>query len=538
MSFNSALFNYKKNETMLSGKHFRRKTMITAYETDVVEEQETGPTVDPDLIYYWDFTDANYTEEKITKNAIFQLTESDNNVLRSQITDIYGEIGVPAFTEANKFISAINNNQPFPVGTFDNIKLEPEITFLYEYNVSGGFDLFQNANQSAAMLFIQPEMLYNFGTTASSSDPDDPLQPSGLSSTLNANARNQYLRSVNTSYPDNPNFNISMFRPGGTVYTHPDFDHNTIATQGVFPYCVNAKKHQLAFGTRINGDYRYFFVYHNKKYIEKSMGSSSANYTNWNRHLPLFLFREANGDAIMNLKSIKIYKRFLEPDEIDDKTDRFPFLYHFVCDPYNTYLNWTSTSSRFEKVVQANHVQYIQFNDSGAIYSKIGLKPLDMSSPVIWYEYELEVVSPSSTFGIEFWNNYSNTPYGTYTNNYFDSMFNGIAFGIDGTQKIKYKCGATIVLTSTDIALSQKKYLSFAYTANDVKFYYDKSLIGTVLRANDDSLWTSIEAQTALNNHTRFGVFNIGLSVQNKLHFIVRHSFTEDRGFLDNEVLI
>ena len=541
MSFNSALYNYKRNETMLSGKHFRRKTMVTAYESDVVEEeggQETGPTVDPDLIYFWDFSAANYTEEKITKDPIFQLTESDGTACRSQITDIYGEIGVPAYTQANKYISARNNNQPFPLTTFDHFKLEPEITFLYEYNVSGGFNLFQNTNKKSTMLFIQPEMLYRFGTVASSSDPDDPLQPSGISSPINVSTGLQTLRSANTGYPNIPNFSISMFRPGGTNFYHSDFDHDTLTTQGVFQYCVNGTGHKLAFGTRTDETYRYFFVYHNKKYFEKSVGSSVGNYTNWNRHLPLINFRETTGDAVMNLKSIKIYKRFLQPDEIDNKTDRFPFLYHFVCDQTNTYLNWQSTSSRFDKVVGDNHVQYIQFNDDGAIYSYIGLNPLDMTSPVIWYEYELEVVSTWASFGIEFWNNYSNTPYGTYSNNYFDSTFNGLAFGIDGSQYIKYKCGSTIVSTSTPIALSQKKYLSFAYTANDVRFYYDKTLIGTVLRTNDDSLWTSIEAQTALNNHTRFGVFNIGLSVQNKVHFIVRHSFNEDRGLLNNDVLI
>ena len=39
MSFNSAVFNYERNETMLSGKHFRQKTMVTAYETDNVKNE-------------------------------------------------------------------------------------------------------------------------------------------------------------------------------------------------------------------------------------------------------------------------------------------------------------------------------------------------------------------------------------------------------------------------------------------------------------------------------------------------------------------
>ena len=39
MSFNSAILNYERNETMLSGKHFKRKTMITAYESDNVEKE-------------------------------------------------------------------------------------------------------------------------------------------------------------------------------------------------------------------------------------------------------------------------------------------------------------------------------------------------------------------------------------------------------------------------------------------------------------------------------------------------------------------
>jgi hypothetical protein len=91
MSFNSAILNYERNETMLSGKHFKRKTMITAYESDVVPVVEEP--LDPDLLYYWDFSSQNYTEEKVSKNALFKLYEDNLSTFRPQVIDVYGATG-------------------------------------------------------------------------------------------------------------------------------------------------------------------------------------------------------------------------------------------------------------------------------------------------------------------------------------------------------------------------------------------------------------------------------------------------------------
>jgi hypothetical protein len=191
-----------------------------------------------------------------------------------------------------------------------------------------------------------------------------------------------------------------------------------------------------------------------------------------------------------------------------------------------------TTHANITKVIDFNHVLYLQFNNNISVYSKITTGyAIDMTSPVIWYEYELELRSTSSTFAIEFFNNFANNS--TYTNNYFNSSFSGLSFGVDGNQLIKFKCGDTITTTGITFPLNTKKYLSFAYTATEVKFYYDKQLVGTVLKTDDDSLWTHLESQTG---ETRFGVFNLGSS-GNRAHFLVRHSFIEDRGALNNEVL-
>ena len=527
MSFNSAILNYERNETMLSGKHFKRKTMITAYESDVVPVVEEP--LDPDLLYYWDFSSQNYTEEKVSKNPLFKLYEHTFATFRPQVIDVWGNRGVRAGYNGLT-IQANNAGNPFPVGSLDNIA-QDNLTFLFEYSLSGGLDLRENISYKGAMLFFTCDLSYKFGTQASSLDEDDPLQPSGIHTTITSKDERQLERAMTTN-PTIANFTIYAHRPGHySFYGAGSFEHRTKTVEGEFPYCVNADRHQLAIGYRSKPDgKKYFFIRHNKVYLEKVIGETEQRKIHYNRHLPLITFREREEDGNCILKSIKVFNRFLEDDEIEDKIDRFPFLYHHIVET----LNYQNTShANITKVIDFNHVLYLQYNNDIVVYSKITVGyGIDMSSPVIWYEYELELRSTSSTFGIEFFNNFFNASY-INTNNYFNSSFSGLSFGVDGNQLIKFKCGDTISTTGITFPLNTRKYLSFAYTATEVKFYYDKQLVGTVLKTDDDSLWTHLESQTG---ETRFSVFNLGSS-GNRAHFIVRHSFIEDRGALNNEVL-
>jgi hypothetical protein len=87
-------------------------------------------------------------------------------------------------------------------------------------------------------LFFIPNLCYKFGTTASSSDPDDALQPSGIESSINPKDLRQFERAMTTD-PTNPNFNITAYRPAHySFYNANAYDHRTKAVQGVFPYCV------------------------------------------------------------------------------------------------------------------------------------------------------------------------------------------------------------------------------------------------------------------------------------------------------------
>ena len=528
MSFNSAVLNYERNETMLSGKHFKRKTMITAYESDVVPVVEEP--LDPDLLYYYDFSSQNYTEEKVSKNPLFKLYEHTFATFRPQVIDVWGNRGVRAGYNGLT-IQANNAGNPFPVGSLDNIA-QDNLTFLFEYSLSGGLDLRENISYKSAMLFLITEISYKFGTIASSLDPDDENQPSGIHSTITSKDERQIERAMTTNTTSS-NFNIYSHRPTHySYYSAGSYEHRTKAVQGEFPYCVNADRHQLAFGYRTKEDgKKYFFIRHHKKvYLEKLIGIAEQRKIVYNRHLPLVSFREREEDGNCVLKNIKVFNRFLEDDEIEDKIDRFPFLYHHIVEN-QCYIN--TSHANITKVIDFNHVLYLQYNNDIVVYSKITVGyGIDMSSPVIWYEYELEIRSSASTFGIEFFNNFINASY-INTNNYFNSSFSGLSFGVDGNQLIKFKCGNTITTTGITFPLNTKKYLSFAYTSTEVKFYYDKTLIGTVLKSADDSLWTHLESQTG---ETRFGVFNLGSS-GNRAHFLVRHSFTEDRGALNNEVL-
>ena len=531
MSFNSAIYNHQNPGNMTSGESFSKKTMLTAYESDVVAVVEEP--LDPDLLYFYDFSSENYRDEKVSKNSLFQLYEPDLSTFRPQVTDVYGNKGVqPAYN--GRKIQANNSNNPFPVGSLDNIS-QDNLTFLYEYSLSGGLDLRENISYRATMLFLIPEMAYKFGTEAVNSDPDDPLQPSGIQSSITGKDTRQSERAMTTN-PNNSTFNISAHRPSHySFYAANAYEHRAKCVQGEFPYCVSADRHQLAFGYRTKADgNKYFFIrHHDNVYLERLIGVAEQNHIHYNRHLSLLTFQEREGDGDCILKYIKVFNRFLEDDEIQGKIDRFPFLYHHLVDSSN-YQN--TTHANITKVVDFNHVLYLQFDDNIAVYSKItsGYGINHVTSPVIWYEYELELRNATNTFAIEFFNNFTNNS--TYTNNYFSSSFPGICLGVDGNQLLKFKCGNTITTTTTTFPLNTRKYLSFAYTATEVKFYYDKTLIGTVLKTTDDSLWNHLDTQTG---ETRFSIFNLGLTTNgNRAHFIVRHSFTEDRGNLNNDVLI
>jgi len=450
---------------------------------------------------------------------MFQMYETNGANIRPQVTDIYGVTGVRACVRdvgANNFLEVNNNGQSFPLGTFDNLNPD-NLTFRYEYSVEGGFDLRNNVSYKPTGLFIEPTMLYKFGTAASSTDPDDPNQPSGLSDTMNGKDERAFLRSMNTD-PTATSFNISSFRPGGRTYLSLFGLHRDVV-DGTFPYCVNGTKHQLAFGYRTKADGLYFFMYHNKQFREEKMSSSLDVKTNFNRHLPLIKIREREGDFLMVLHSIKIYNRFLEASEFDEFERRFPFLYHYIASDY------VVDNTKITKVIDFNHVQYLQFIADYASNCGSSISLLDFTKP-IWYEYEIELVSSTSTFGIEFFNvlnSLGNATYLQYTNNYFDSSWDGLAFGIDGNQFLKYKCGNTIQTTTTSVPLNQKKFISFLYTSTEVKFYYDKTLIATVLRSSDASLFTHCEG---LTQATRLSVFNLGAS-NNRVHFLVRHNNTD-----------
>jgi len=533
MSFNSAIYDYERNETMLSGPHFKRKTMVTTYESDVVAvPPEEVEQLDPDLLFYYDLSDTNYTEEKVSKDPMFQMSETGSATMRPQVIDIYGVKGVKSsyrdYGSTNVKIEVNNNSQSFPVGTFDNINPD-NLTFRYEYSIEGGFDLKENVSFEPTGLFIEPEFFYKFGTSSSSSDPDDPLQPSGLSNAMNGKDRRAFLRAMNTDPTTTP-FNINSFRPGGREYQSL-FEQHRDVINGTFGYCVNGNKHQLAFGYRTKADGLYFFMYHNKKYYDEKMSSSLDVKTHINRHLPLLTFRERYDDFNMVLHSIKIYNRFLEASEFDDFERRFPFLYHYVSTDY------VIDNTKVSRVIDFNHVQYLEFLTDYASNPGPLPTPFDFTK-AIWYEYEIEIQSSTSTFAIEFFNvlnTQGNATYLQYTNNYFDSSWDGLAFGVDGNQFLKYKCGNTIQTTTTSVPLNQKKFISFLYTSTEVKFYYDKTLVATVLRSSDASLFTHCEG---LTQATRLSVFNLGAS-NNRAHFLVRHNNTDgisDLPTADNSV--
>lgn len=520
MSFNQGVYDHEMNETMLSGKHFRRKTMVTAYESDVVVEEEI-PVIDPsliDLVYHWDFgSSTNYLMEQITKNTHFDVTGP-----RSQFLDIYGNKGLLL----DSTIRVENGGSSFtPTNVFDNLNTD-NLSFKVKYSCVQSFELASHTFGEDAWVDFIFRILYKYGTVKNSDDYDDPLNPSGFENNFNAKNTALTQKNIFETIDGNSTIDIAMTPFSTRFYNYSDLNHTYLATQGVFPYSMGAKDLVICFGHRTKPDgYKYQFLYINKTYVEQQVGLASDTKMYFNRHLPLFEIIENRRKADVTINDVKIYKRFLEVDEIEEYTPEFPFLYHFVCGRRFTYSN----HANIIKTVEINFAIYATFTDNSVMYAN---GPLDYTNG-IWYEYELELLSSTSKFGIEFFRTQANNnDYNTDTNNYFDSSFNGLCLGVDGNQFIKYKCGNTIVTTTTVFPLNTRKYISFYYTPDQVLFYFDKILVGTVDKSTDPSLWNEIVTET--DGMARFSIFNLGVS-NNKAHFIVRHG-TEDRGLLDNSV--
>jgi hypothetical protein len=331
-----------------------------------------------------------------------------------QVQDFNGETGIIIAPTYN-VMRADNNGAPFPLGAFDHISDE-NFTISFEYSLADEFDIADNPDGRDTTFKLNISFLGKYETDVASQDIDDPLQPSGIMYSLNSKLLTYSPTNMNLDTSQLPTLVLVGFRPSKytdgdelSFYASNTFNHTSLTTQGHFPY-NRSGKHTIAFGYRTKADGKYFFTYHDREtYFEKRMTTQTDLKMIKNRHLPLFTIYDggASYHHTVVMKKIKIYNRFLEAIEIPERVDRFPFLYHFVTGLDKTYVNHSHANiTRVRE--KYTHVQYLQFNDSVVIYANIvvGVNGLDLTSPVIWYEYEMEVCSTTSTFALEFFNVY------------------------------------------------------------------------------------------------------------------------------------
>lgn len=478
-------------------------------------------SADSSMVYGWDFSALDYTIEQVGGAAIMEMHESDGSTFRSQYVDEWGQVGIvpskhSASGKGTQKIQVANMGQPFPLGTFDSFSRR-NITFRYDYSVIDSYYVFNNLLNEATSLFIEPSLAYKFGTQPpASNDRDDPAMMSGLQSIVNCKDTRQFQRAMLELANSDP-MQINSYRPGHTSFHNENkFGWRCIATQGQFQYNVTASNHQLAFGLYEDSGTLRFWIRHNKIYFENIVSYTADIQLLINRHVPFIEFREREGDALMTLKSIRIYNRKLEASEFDELIPKHAFKYHHIVDDRA----WVYTSPAVITILSSGY-ECLKFDQDATIYprcSDVSLLP-NIFAGDLFYEFQLEFADLASTFAVEFFNN---TDTGLYTSapttNYFDSGNTGIALGINGSANLTYKAGNTLVDTAFVVPLATSQRVSFFASQSEVKFYLGGQLVGTVLRAVDSSFWDS-----TANTNFYMSVFSFG-GIGNRIIHLVKHA--------------
>ncbi|MAO21169.1 MAG: hypothetical protein CMJ25_10500 [Phycisphaerae bacterium] len=527
---------------MTADERFGRKTMITDYEKPVVED--TGPQYDPNLIYYWDFTrDATEYDKEIISNGDSTLDFieiNSGNPLRPQFTDFYGNLGIHIgnYTDDNGTLHSGNTSigisaNPSIAATF------PTENFTIQMEVST-FD--DKLLDSGRICDLRPviEIFYNFNTTALPPDTDGNAS-SGLTSSLNGKDIKYYHRQTVFLHDSNGNLDPTtqqiLIRPSHQ-YRHL-YDWNT-STEGQYPMNEDAERHTLTLVIERypNGELWFKHYTDDVLYLENRITTDPNYKFYYNNTIAFLKIKEVNltnALSTMVMKNIKIYDRVLTISELTSPVPFHKFRYHFVSDTSQTYktdavithvrsisgYNRNANPPIMNKSIFTADVSYtasksVNSNQIANLYNNDW-----------WIEYDLEYTTTTSVFAIQMFNNNNNT---TAFYNYYTTNHDGIVWGIDNGF-LKYRCGSTVITTTTAIASGDRNFYSVFINQNECKFYYNRTLQATVLKTSDPSFWNNNGNQGYF-----FGLINSGAS-NNVAHFLVKIA-NEDLGTESNPITI
>jgi len=288
-----------------------------------------------------------------------------------------------------------------------------------------------------------------------------------------------------------------------------------------------------------NGELWFKHYTDNVLYLENRITTDPNYKFYYNNTIAFLKIKEVNltnALSTMVMKNIKIYDRVLDITELTPGIVFHKFRYHFVSDTSQTYQNDTSALTHVRSISGYNRnanppimnksifIGDVSYTASKSVNSD---QIANLYNNDWWIEYELEYITTTSIFAIQMFNNNSNLT--TYVD-YYGATQDGIVWGVSNGF-LKYKCGSTIVTTTTAIASGDRKFYSVFISQNECKFYYNRILQATVLKTSDPSFWNN-----NANQGYFFGLINT-TSSNNVAHFLVKIA-NEDLGTESNPITI
>lgn len=469
---------------------------------------------DTSLLYHWDFSRSqlNYNKEIISNgDPSLSFVENAGIAFRSQATDVYNQTGIVVDQNSSFQIDPISEERIASIN-MDNFTLQ--FQFSIEDDMLGATGLIAHTKD----LTFKVKFCYNYNDV-SSTPTDDANVSSGFALTINAGANKIYNRVTYLGVNDDGTF--PLIPTHGNIWSYdpayPNFYDHSTSTQGQFPLDVSKRNQTITIRTRIeysSPPTRYYEIFiDNVMYVQFSTGLSNKSIF-LNKTIP-FLTIEANNQhgstPIMNMKSIKIFNKTIPNAELPHQTTlRYPYSYHYIC---STYAYEIPVGASIEKGTSSDYK--VIFNQTANVYNKVHKTEhlLDLSINPVWYEFEMYYTTSTTVFGMEFFNETTNTNYGSVlAGGYFNISYAGVAFGIING-KVNYRVGNQLIDTKRPVDSTLHTYSIYITDAN-VSFYFDKEYIGGLP-------WIS-PAPVGGHYHS---IFNVG-SGSNSVRNLVKHATT------------
>ena len=482
------------------------------------------------VMYRWDFgaSSSNYYAETITGLSALDFVEGSGNVFRGQYVDAFERTGiVPGIFEYNN-IRYTGNTGLQVIGNQtinDNLDMS-DLSIVINFSVKDDYYL-----SGAKRTYVRFGLNMFYGTTFST-DLNDPNQRGGFRFNFHSKStKTMFSAHCLETDPATGDFlnpqtsSIYAIRDLRYISTYKDFPGTDgirfiSIRDGQYPFDVTGGDKQITYISKLDtvtGMHTFKVFYCQTLILNEVLNQNSTEFKLFKNTFKSLIniseIGEIYGNSIMNMYDVTIYAREIAPSEMLPHIPYHNFKYHFVNEP-SDYIIVDTGIVDTEIVSYTGYPEnYVEFQGDSVYISTFHylMEYIDFH----WREYELEY--DSGTVGVEFFNVTSTSTY-AFGDNYFDVSYPGIAFGVVNGA-LTYRVGSSLVDTGVTVLPGDRKFISIYMGADTLKFYYDKTLVGTVSNNNDATLWVNVYDGSYCHSW-----FNIGTSTTNRLYHIVKHT--------------